>query len=90
MAWKGDFEDPEYKTNFIKLTKKMADVMSDFCVNALNVFSKQKGAPLYPLQIDQVIDFEIQSIIQQFEDPEMLEMVRKTSKLKFEGINPFR
>jgi hypothetical protein len=60
MAWQGGFDDPDYHAKFMELTTKMADVMSDFCVNALNTFSKNKGFPLYPEQIDRVIDFEIQ------------------------------
>ena len=88
--WQGDFaEDEKYKKKFMELTKNMANIMSDFCLNALTSFSRVKGAPLNPLQIDQTIDFEIQSVIQQFNDPEILEIVRKMSRINFDEKAPF-
>ena len=82
MAWEGAFEDPEYMDNYANLSKRIADAMSDFCGNALHICSRVNETPLSLQQINQVIDFEVQSIIQQLEDPEMLDNIRKQALLK--------
>lgn len=89
--WQGNFQDDEeYREKFIELTRKLTDVASDFCVNALQAFSRVKGVPLNPLQIEQTIDFEIQGFLHQIQIPELLDVVRKHARLKFKGLDPFK
>lgn len=38
---------------------QIGDVMAGLCINALNAFSRFKGALVNPNQINEVIDFEI-------------------------------
>ena len=69
--------------NFSKITEQLIDVMVDYSVLTLNAFSRKKGSKLTDSQIEDVINFNLQFILQQIQDPEFLDIIRDEAKLKY-------
>ena len=69
--------------NFSKITEQLIDVMVDYSVLTLNAFNRKKGSKLTDSQIEDVINFNLQFILQQIQDPEFLDIIRDETKLKF-------
>ena len=69
--------------NFSKITEQLIDVMVDYSVLTLNAFSRKKGSKLTDSQIKDVINFNLQFILQQIQDPEFLDIIRDETTLKY-------
>jgi len=69
--------------NFSKITEQLIDVMVDYSVLTLNAFNRKKGSKLTDSQIEDVINFNLQFILQQIQDPEFLDIIRDEAKLKY-------
>ena len=69
--------------NFSKITEQLIDVMVEYSFLTLNAFSRKKGSKLTDSQIEDVINFNLQFILQQIQDPEFLDIIRDETKLKF-------
>ena len=76
----GSNEDLE---NFSKITERLIDVMVDYSVLTLNVFSKKKGSRLNDSQVMDAINFNLQFILQQIQEPEFLDIIRDETTLKY-------
>jgi hypothetical protein len=62
---------------FTDLTSRLIDLMGEFALLTLRTISNRKGAPLNRTQIEETVDFDLQFRIQQIQDPELLDIVRK-------------
>lgn len=71
------------REKFISLTKRLIDILVDFCLLTLRTISKKKQALLNSAQIDEIIDFDLQFRIQQIKDHELLNLVREQASSKF-------
>jgi len=71
------------KEEFVDFTKKLIGLMIDFSLLALRAISKKKQASLTDSQIEDVISFNLQFIIQQIQDPELLDIVREQAGSEF-------
>jgi hypothetical protein len=68
---------------FSKITERLIDVMVDYSVLTLNAFSRKKGSKLTDSQIRDAINFNLQFILQQVQDPEFLDIIRDETTLKY-------
>jgi len=68
---------------FSKITERLIDVMVDYSVLTLNAFSRKKGSKLSDSQIRDAINFNLQFILQQVQDPEFLDIIRDETTLKY-------
>jgi hypothetical protein len=68
---------------FSKITERLIDVMVDYSVLTLNAFSRKKGSKLTDSQIKDAINFNLQFILQQVQDPEFLDIIRDETTLKY-------
>ena len=71
------------REEFVALTNKLMDLMTDFCLLSLKVVTNMKKEPLNNQQIDDVITFDLQFRIQQINDPELLNTIREKAHLEF-------
>jgi hypothetical protein len=65
------------KDEFVALTKRLIDVMTEFSLLTLRAFIRRKQSPLSETQIDDIINFDLQFRIQQIQDPEFLDIIRE-------------
>ena len=87
MAEHGDL--PAFNTDreeFVKLTRRMVEVMVDFCLLTLRTVSKRKQTSLNSDEIDKIIDFDLSFRIQQIQDSEIIDIVRERATSKFKDI----
>jgi len=87
MAEHGDL--PAFNTDreeFVKLTRRMVEVMVDFCLLTLRTVSKRKQTSLNSDEIDKIIDFDLSFRIQQIQDPEIIDIVRERATSKFKDM----
>ena len=68
---------------FSKITERLIDVMVDYSILTLNAFSRKKGSKLTDSQIRDAINFNLQFILQQVQDPEFLDIIRDETTLKY-------
>ncbi len=71
------------RDEFVALTNKLMDLMTDFCLLSLKAVSNMKKGSLNNQQIDDVINFDLQFRIQQINDPELLDAVRERAHSEF-------
>ena len=71
------------REEFVALTNKLMDLMTDFCLLSLKTVSNMKKEPLNNQQIDDVINFDLQFRIQQINDPELLDTIRERAHSEF-------
>ena len=87
MAEHGDL--PAFNTDreeFVKLTRRMVEVMVDFCLLTLRTVSKRKQTSLNSDEIDKIIDFDLSFRIQQIQDSEIIDIVRERATSKFKDM----
>lgn len=68
---------------FINLTERLIDVMTEFCLLTLQVLSERKNGQLDVKQIDEIISFDLQFRLQQIQNPELLDIVREKARSKY-------
>jgi len=73
----------EGKEEFIELTVKLNDLIVDFCMRALKVAEASKGEPLNPVQVEQMISYEIGAVLNQVSDPQFMDLVIRKAQLKY-------
>ena len=69
--------------HFGKITEQLIDVMVDYSTLTLNTLIKKKGVTLNDSQVLDVINFCLQFILQQIQDPEFLDIVREETSLRY-------
>ena len=69
--------------HFSKITERLIDLMVDYAILTLKAFSGKKGSKLTDSQIKDVINFNLQFILQQIQDPEFLDIIRDETTLKY-------
>ena len=77
LVKKGTSVSEKEKEEFVALTTKLIDLMVDFSILTLRTFRKMKSSELTVDQVEDVINFDLQFRIQQIQDPEFLDIVRK-------------
>lgn len=83
-AFKNDQTPPNIeRIQYVTLTKRLIDIMTDFCLLTLQSVSKKNQASLNTNQIEEIINFDLQFRIQQLNDPELLDLVRDNAKTEF-------
>ena len=70
------------RKQFLDLTEHLLDVMTDFCLFTLQIFSENKLEPLDTQQIDDIISFDLQFRLQQIQNPEFLDIIRSRARSK--------
>lgn len=73
----------EGKEEFIELTIKLNDLIVDFCMRALKSAETSKGEPLNPIQVEQMISYEIGAVLEQISDPHFMNLIIEKAKLKY-------
>ena len=73
----------ESKEELFELTKKLNDIIVDFCVRALKTFEAGRGKPLNPLQVNQVITKEVRHVLDQISDPEFIDIIVRKAEMKY-------
>jgi hypothetical protein len=71
------------REEFVSLTNKLMELMTDFCLLSLKAIGNMKKEPLNNQQIDDVINFDLQFRIQQINDPELLDTIRERAHSEF-------
>jgi len=71
------------RKQFLDLTEHLLDVMTDFCLFTLKIFSEKKLKPLDTRQIDDIISFDLQFRLQQIQNPEFLDIIRSRARSKY-------
>jgi hypothetical protein len=71
------------REEFVALTNKLMELMTDFCLLSLKTVTNIKKEPLNNQQIDDVINFDLQFRIQQINDPELLDTIRERAHSEF-------
>ena len=74
--------EPE-REEFVSLTNKLMELMTEFCLLSLKAVTNIKKEPLNNQQIDDVINFDLQFRIQQINDPELLDTIRARAHSEF-------
>lgn len=73
----------ESEEEFVELTKRLIDIMVDFCVRALKTFEAGRGEALNPLQVDQVIMNEVKHVLNQISDPNYIGIIARKAEIKY-------
>ena len=72
------------RKEFIKYTKKFVKLMVDYSLFTLDVFNRKKGSKLNEPQIEDIVNFNLNFILQQIQDPEFLSIVREETISRYE------
>ena len=72
------------RKEFIKFTKRFVNLMVDYSLFVLDVFNRKKGLKLNEAQIEDIVNFNLNFILQQIQDPEFLSIVREETISRYE------
>jgi len=72
------------RKEFIKFTKRFVQLMVDYSLFTLDVFNRKKGSELNEAQVEDIVNFNLNFILQQIQDPEFLSIVREETISRYE------
>lgn len=73
----------ESKQEFIDLQKRLVNLMVDFGVRALKTFQAGKTGDLNPIQINQIVAYEIGGVKHDLSNPELIQIVIERAERAF-------
>jgi hypothetical protein len=77
-------DDFSERKEFVEFTRRFIDLIVDYCMFTLDVFCRKKGSRLNESQAEDVVNFNLNFILQQIQDPEFLSIVREEAISRYE------